>query len=137
MWSVDEGIDIGDVSHSARSGPAATREGRLLDRRERAAVAIANACLDGSSARFQLLKPVSPRPVCGSIWGHLVLRGRCGYSRFSCCGCFLIDRPLRGRASARSRTEAGFAINRQSHLPWAPDVDDKVGEGGSWKRVAL
>ena len=127
MWSVDEGIEINDVRNLRKRVLQRLERDDCSDRRERAAVAIANACLQGSSARFQLEASVADQfaEAFGATWCYVVgvaILALAAIGASSSIDRFVAE-PLLGSRTERVPCACRICDGRLN-------LDDKVGEGG-------
>ena len=127
MWSVDEGIEISDVRNLRKRVLQRLERDDCSDRRERAAVAIANACLQGSSARFQLEASVADQftEAFGATWCYIVgvaILALAAIGASSSIDRFVAE-PLLGSRTERVPCACRICDGRLN-------LDDKVGEGG-------
>ena len=127
MWSVDEGIEISDVRNLRKRVLQRLERDDCSDRRERAAVAIANACLQGSSARFQLEASVADQfaEAFGATWCYVVgvaILALAAIGATSSIDRFVAE-PLLGSRTERVPCACRICDGRLN-------LDDKVGEGG-------
>uniref|UniRef100_A0A7S4A615 non-specific serine/threonine protein kinase n=1 Tax=Pelagomonas calceolata TaxID=35677 RepID=A0A7S4A615_9STRA len=127
MWSIDEGIDISDVRNLRKRVLQRLERDDCSDRRERAAVAIANACLQGSSARFQLEASVADQfaEAFGATWCYVVgvaILALAAIGASSSIDRFVAE-PLLGSRTERVPCACRICDGRLN-------LDDKVGEGG-------
>ena len=130
MWSVDDGADLEAVRDLRQRVLQRLRRddpGECQDRRERAAVAIANACLHGRSARFQLEATVADQfaEAFGEFWCYVVGVAILALAMVGALSAVeaLITVPMLGSKIERIPCACRICEGQLS-------LDDKVGEGG-------